>query len=226
MYKKLIIAHPWLSDQAFIQASSEAGTMSASNLVRSMYPTDWWRTNGTTSAVLDIQLPALDWLQWDLVAPLYTNSGPEGTWQVLAANSQAGLDNPTFEDEVRPLWTVPDMERPGAPEWRHALRWLKNNVRTERWLRLVVTDPTARVPQDVLSPFLQWGRLYVALAWQPSYHRDKGAELTPADERGRRVRVQSGGDRIGQTARPRGPAAPVPVQRWVPDAGRDADEGV
>lgn len=204
MYKQLIIAHPWLSDRATISADSEQGSLPALNLIKSPYPTDWWRSQGSPGEVrITIHLPEVDWLLWDLVTPLYTNSSEEGTWQVIAANSEAGLASPTFEDAVRPLWPVPDMMRPGEPDWRHAFRWLKGNQRTEPWVQLIVNDPSPVVDPSVVDPFIQWGRLYVALAWQPSYHHDKGSEFTPAAEKGRRVITQGGGTRVGASAKPR-----------------------
>lgn len=206
-YQQLILAHSYLSDQAMIVATSEQGTMPATNLLRSPYPStanSWRSLGGARTIKLTIHLPEIDGLLWDLVTPLFTNSSIDGTWQIIAAPTEAGLDSgPTFVDDVRSLWPAPNMMAPGEPEWRHALRWLKGNPRTEPWLQLIVDDPSPVVSDDVLSPFVQWGRLYVALAWQPSYHHDRGAEMTPSNERGRRVVTQGGGDRTGSAARPR-----------------------
>lgn len=203
MYKQLLLCHPGLSDRATISASSEQGSLPASNLLRSPYPTDWYRSQGSPGEVrLTIHLPEIDGLLWDTVAPLYGNASEEGTWQIVSAMTEGGLDDPSFEDAVRPLWTVPDMLRPGAPEWRHAFRWLKGNPRPEPWVQLIINDPAPVVPADVVDPFQQWGRLIMGLGWQPSYHHDRGSELTPANERGRRVTTQGGGDRLGTTARP------------------------
>jgi hypothetical protein len=205
MHKKLVIAHSWLSDQASISATSEVGSLPAVNLIRSQYPTDAWRSLGSPGLIrVRMHLPEVEWLGWNLVAPLFTNSSAVGTWQVIAAPTEAQLASPTFEGAVLPCRPVPAMDRPGEPDWRHALSWLgEANVRTEPWVEIIWDDPEPVVPAGITSPFVQWGRVYVTLGWQPSYHRSKGAELTPANERGRRVTTQGGGTRVGPASRPR-----------------------
>jgi hypothetical protein len=102
--------------------------------------------------------------------------------------------------------------RPGEPEWRHAFRWLNapdpvngrpvSAPRSEPWLRIYWDDPNPAVPAGQ-APFVQWGRLFVSLAWRPTYSRDKGAGLTPALERARVARTYGGGQRRGLSPKPR-----------------------
>lgn len=194
--------------------------MPASNLVRRPQPSDAWRATQPVGLALTVHLPEVDGngrpveVLWDLVAALYTNSSEGATWRIVAAPSQAELDSgPTFSDQERPCWPVPDMIRPGEPEWRHAFRWLHqedpqtrhlvSTPRTEPWLRIYWNDPAPVVPTSEPSPFVQWGRLFVSLAWRPSYSRERGAGLSPAAERARKARTYSGGTTRGRGPRPR-----------------------
>lgn len=209
MAQRLLIAHPWLSDQATVAATSEAASMPASNLVRRQAPSDAWRAINTVGLSIDVHLPEVDLtgrpieISWDFVAPLYTNSSEDATWRIIAAPTQAELDSgPTFSDAERPCWTVPNMIRPGEPEWRHAFRWLPV-PRTEPWLRIYWDDPAPIVPTAEPTPFVQWGRLFVSLAWRPTYSRDRGAGLFPAAESARKGRTFSGATRRGKGPKPR-----------------------
>jgi hypothetical protein len=204
MYKQLILAHPYLSDRSVVTCDSEQGSMPASNLTRSQNPTDWYRSQGSPGTIhMTFHLPEDDGLLWDLICLGYVNSSEDGTLQVIAAMTEGGLGSPSFEDSVRPLWPVPNMLYAGAPEWRHAFRWLEGNPRSEPWVQLIINDPNPICDPDVVNPFFQAGRLFVALGWQPSYHHDKGEQLMPANEKGRRVVTQGGGTRIGIGPRPR-----------------------
>lgn len=212
--RRLLMAHSYLSDRADLTASSEASSSLAVGNLQLPAPTDWWRSasGDAETAYVTVHLPTLteygSSIGWNLVAPLYTNSGPDAEWRVVSA--AALLDLPDDIDVRSGSWAwdsdlmsarpALNMDRPGEPEWRHAFTFLGDDVlRTEEWVRVFWRDPSPLGGGN----FAQWGRLYVAQAYRPSYSRDSGAELTAAAERPRKGRTQGGNLRVGAAAKPR-----------------------
>lgn len=206
--RKMLISTPYLSDRAeqITASSSASDSLAVNNLIISPQPSTVWRTLDLDPFVV-IKLPedlAEVACEWNTVQPLYTNSGPDATWKVTAAMTEGGLATPTYDSGWIPARPVTGMDRPGEPEWRHALLWLGDDVvRTEPWVKIFWNDEAPLRPDNVAEDFVQWGRLFVSLGWRPPYHRDRGAELMPADERPRRVMSQGGASRIGRSARPK-----------------------
>lgn len=208
MHKRLLIADPYLSDRASIYATSEVSGMGASRLLRSSQPKDRWVAPDLTNLAVTIHLQEVSpghSRPWDLVAPLYTNSGPDSLWQIVASRTEAGLDDgPDLEDDTRAMRPDPNMDGDGEPAWRHALRWFEGEQHDYPWIRMHVNDASPLLPDDYTgAPYAEWGRLYVSLAWQPSYHHDKGSGLTVANEQPRRVRSHAGSTHFGEAPRPR-----------------------
>lgn len=205
--RRLLMAHPYLSDraQAVYASSSASGSMPVQNLL-TQQPTEWWRSaSGVTDASVTIHLPTEALLgfplEWSVVAPLYTNAGPDALMRVVAAETESELDNdPAPYDSLwLPARPWLNMDRPGEPSWRHSLLFAGDaTVLTYEWARIYWSDPA-----PIGGDFIQWGRLYVSLPWRPSYHHDRGSGLTPALETPRRAQTQGGQTRFGRGSRPR-----------------------
>lgn len=209
MGPKTLLAHNWLLDNAELAASSEGPTTPVSNLQR-QDPRKPWLATDVAGVTVTVRLPEVDDLLWDLVAPLYTNASADATWRVVAAASDDGLDTPTYDSGVMSCWPCPGMDAPGNPEFKHAFSWISTTnpaghqvgaPRSESFIRIYWDDPKPFVSAG--DPVVQWGRLFVSLAWRPYYGRERGAALSPSAERTRSVRTLGGGNVRSRGPKPR-----------------------
>jgi hypothetical protein len=207
--EKFLIAPATMMDTRFasVKATSEVASMPASNLLRP-HPADWWVAPVVTGLEVTFELDLEAGEEWGLVAPLYTNLGPNCTWRVQAAATEAGLASPTFQTNPVAGQNSADLAS-RSHEWVHAWvwtgssEWLAQGKRSEKWVRIQITTVDPKLPIGYTgNPYVQWGNVLIADPWQPPYHVDRGSRQR-RDEQARKSRTLAGGERVAPRRRPR-----------------------
>ena len=143
----------------------------------------------------DVELGSTQYL--NLIAFLKHNMGPLALWRVSLADSQVGLDTPTYTSgwlPVHPAITGAGTLAWGQFDWggispviqqtyfnRNAYHPLPDTL-SASWIRYEFDDES-----DVFSrayPWVYGARAWASAAYQPSTNVQYGAEVTPVDATG------------------------------------------
>lgn len=175
MGERLIIATPELSDLATITAGSEAGTMTATNLLTDQ-PREVWRATDLENVNVELDLGSAAGI--NLLWIGYTNCSPDATMRWRAAASQSDLTaDPAYDSGELDVWPHADIETDW--EYMHGMHWLgAAAAQTFQWWRLDLSDPAPRGPKQngafTTAEYLQAGRIILANAWQPTRNLSYG----------------------------------------------------
>lgn len=206
-HERFLIAPDTLMEFAEISATSESTTMPASNLLLP-HPADWFVAPSATGLEITVHLDLQAGETWDFVAPLYANFGPNCTWVVSAADTEAKLASPDFQTDPIAGQQSADLahrshEWVSPFAWSESSEWQSQGARSNEWVRISVTTVDPKLPRNYTgAPYVQWGRLLIADAWRPPYSVDRGSRQR-RNEQPIRSRTLTGGQRISGRRRPR-----------------------
>jgi hypothetical protein len=193
---------------AQVTATSEALDMPASNLLLP-HPTDWFVAPVVAGLEITVNLDLEVGDQWGFIAPLYTNFGPSCSWVALAAPTEEELDTgPTFQTDPIPGQLSSKLFHRSYDwvhsfAWTDAVQWLGQGLRTEPWLKILVTTVDPKLPRGYVGvPYVQWGNLVVADPWQPPFSTDRAGKQR-VDEKPKKSKMFAGGNRVIPRRRPR-----------------------
>ena len=133
----------------------------------------------------------------NLLAVLKHNCGPLSMWKVSLADSQAGLDTPTYTSGWLPMH--PPIAGTGTLDWgefdwgglspldqqgffnKHSYHPLPD-TKIASWIRYEIDDESDVFARE--DSFVQLARLWASSAYQPSLNVSYGAEIKSVDKTG------------------------------------------
>jgi len=183
-----LICSPKLSDVATLAtAATMAPSMPLSNLQK-MQLTDCARFTDLSEEIsftvnLSAAMTATGISDWNFVGLFGTNLDEDAEFRVVAAASEAGLTSPSYNSGSLVFWPSPNLK----PAWERVHGWIYTGAtpRVETWLKVSIYN--ASNP----ATYLDIGRLYVSLAYQPALPARQG-EIPTVFEEEQTIRAEGG----------------------------------